>query len=98
MEAYDTKKEVYFYFKKIQYPSQTNLKIEKPKIQPEQSWKKWITFLEYKDDCISAHIRAINNGLMFSESTDTNVFQENVEYNLKDGYIENFEVKTTSKD
>ena len=97
LEAYDAKKEVYFYFKKIQFPDQTNVNIEKPIIQPEQSWKKWITFKEYKDNCITAHIRAINNGLMFSESTDANVVQDDIKYNLKDSYIENFEIKTTVK-
>ena len=98
LEAYDTDKEVYFYFKKIKYPSQTNIKIERPTKQPEQSWKKWMTFEEYKYDCITAHIRAINNGLMFSENTDTSVIQENVKYNLKDSFIENFEIKTSIKD
>lgn len=98
LEAYDTKKEVYFYFKKIKYPSETNVKIEEPIKQPEQSSKKWVDLEEYKRLRIQAHIRAVNNGLMFSENTDTSVIQENVKYNLKDSYIENFEIKTSIKD
>lgn len=95
LEAHDPKKEVYFYFKNLKYPSDTSIGINKPVIQKEQSWKKWITFEEYKKNLIEAFISAKLNGRMVAEEVDVSnlsVEDYNYSYILGNTYIENFDL------
>lgn len=96
IEAFDTNKEVYFYFKKLKYPIDDNVKIIKPQIQKKQYWKKWIDFDHYRKFLIEEYIKAVNNGLMFTESMDSTVIHDDVEYNLKNDFIENFQIKESN--
>ncbi|MBP1839537.1 GLPGLI family protein [Formosa algae] len=87
LEAYDTNKEVYFYFKSIKYPLDTKTSIQAPDPKTEQ--KDWISFAEYKQGLIEAHNRAIENGRMFMEDFDA---EENAEEKtMADSYIEVFD-------
>lgn len=96
LEAYDTHKEVYFYFKNLEYPTQTQLKVEKPIIQQEQKNKTWITFDEYKKASIESYLRAVNNGRVFMESS--NVAAEDGDKNLSmDSYMEIFDINEFNK-
>lgn len=93
LEAHDPKKEIYFYFKNLTYPSNTNVGIGKPVIQKEQSWKKWITFDEYRQKLIEAYVNAKINGRMFTEELNVSTLEKEAhKYNMGDTYIENFDV------
>jgi len=88
LEAYDTNKEVYFYFKSIKYPLEENLRIVKPK--PENENKSWIGFTEYKTFLIEGHKKAIENGRLLAENYDGAGTEEN-EMPMSNSYIEAFD-------
>ncbi|PJB13377.1 MAG: GLPGLI family protein [Flavobacteriales bacterium CG_4_9_14_3_um_filter_40_17] len=93
LEAHDPKKEIYFYFKNIKYPSETKIGISKPVVQKEQSWKKWITFDAYKIFLIEAYINAKLSGRMIAEEVNaSNLSKEVYHYNMGNTYIENFDL------
>jgi GLPGLI family protein len=96
LEAYDTKKEVFFYFKSLEYPTKTLLKVEKPVIQIEQKGKKWITFDEYKKNSIESYLKAINNGRVFMESSNVATEENNKKLSM-DSRIENFDIDEFTK-
>lgn len=92
LEVYDTNKEVFFYFKNLKYPSDTQIKIAKPVKQPEQEWKKWISLTDYKKFLIDDYLSAINAGRMFAEGFDSSNINPNIKYNVGEFYIENFDI------
>ncbi|WP_159018064.1 GLPGLI family protein [Algibacter sp. L3A6] len=87
LEAYDTKKEVYFYFKSIKYPNYDikNIIIPKPDIEN----KKWIPLAEYENFLISSYNRAIQNSRMVIEQAG--IYSQEDKRKMKDSYIEDFE-------
>lgn len=92
LEAYDTDKEVYFYFKNVKYPSATHIKIEKPIKQPEEARKKWISLDEYKKYLINTYLGAINASRTLAEGFDSSTIEPEINYNVGDSYIENFDI------
>lgn len=93
LEAYDTKKEVYFYFKKLVYPTDTEMIVGKPVIQPKQKGKKWISFEVYKNYLINGYLNSIESGRLMAESFDnTEAGGINQKYSMKKTYIENFKI------
>lgn len=86
LEAYDTNKEVYFYFKSIKYPIH-NIRIKIPK--PDIEDKKWMSLEEYKNFLISSYNRAIQNSRMVIEQAG--IYSQEDKRKMKDSYIEDFE-------
>ncbi|CAM1350854.1 GLPGLI family protein [Tenacibaculum insulae] len=89
LEAYDTKKEVYFYFKSFKYPGTTSVTINKP---VNQSHKKWINLKEYRKFLINAYLNSINSGRVFAESFNSLDTELNTKYSLNNSFIENFNI------
>ncbi|WP_066225140.1 GLPGLI family protein [Formosa haliotis] len=87
LEAYDTHKEVYFYFKSIQYPLATATAIVAP--NPKQDGKAWITFADYKNGLIEAHKRATENGRLFMENFDAE--ENTARKSMANTYVEVFD-------
>ncbi|KQC31856.1 hypothetical protein AAU57_14680 [Nonlabens sp. YIK11] len=67
LEAYDTNKEIFFYFKSIEYPSKNELFITKPFLSDKKS--EWISSLEYAKGLKAVHIRKQKVGMMLSEQS-----------------------------
>ena len=87
LEAYDTNKEIYWYFKNIQYPTEKSYLL-KPIDNPNSSW---ISFEELKESQIKAFLDARMGGRMVAENMGISGSESNV---LKtDSYIEVFEIK-----
>lgn len=87
LEAYDTDKEVYFYFKSVKYPNEEIGSIIA--LKPEIENKEWITFPEYKLFLINSYNRAIQNTRMVIEQA--NIYTLEDKRNMKDSYIEVFQ-------
>lgn len=88
LEAYDTNKEVYFYFKSIKYPLKE--KIEIPQLNPYTENQKWISFDEYKVLLKSIHTKNIQNGRLLAENYDGAGTEEN-EMPMINFFIEAFD-------
>lgn len=90
LEAYDTNKEVYFYFKSIQYPLDKKIKITPPNPKHENDSYNWISLEEYKNLLKNLHEKNIQNGRMVAESYDAIETTEN-EMPMKNYYMEIFD-------
>ncbi|MFD0931673.1 GLPGLI family protein [Psychroflexus salinarum] len=87
LETYDTDKEIYWYFKNIEYPSEKSYLL-KPIDNPNSSW---ISFEELKERQIKAFLDARMGGRMIAENMGVSGSESNV---LKtDSYIEVYEIK-----
>lgn len=93
LEAYDTTKEVYFYFKNIKYPAQTSIAVKKPQKQENEKYKKWISLKEYRKFLIDAYLNSVDNGKVFAESFNKLDIDLNVKYKVGDSFIENFDIQ-----
>ena len=87
LEAYDTDKEIYFYFKSIEYPSNRTFTISSP--EPESEDKEWISFDEYKKAMILRHQNGVKRGLLLSEQTTLSSDARKVP--MKNVFLEVFE-------
>lgn len=87
LEAYDTNKEVYFYFKSIKYPSEKKLTIEIPNAELEN--KKWMSFEEFKKFLINAYHKGFQNARMVMEQANMEIISEDRK-SMKTLYIESF--------
>lgn len=87
LEAYDTNKEIYFYFKSVKYPIEIDTKVTKP--NPKDEDKDWIEFSEYSEALINAHKRAIENGRMAMEQFDSENTSQ-IKNSMGNSYIEIF--------
>ncbi|QCX02208.1 GLPGLI family protein [Aggregatimonas sangjinii] len=67
LEAYDTHKEIFFYFKSIEYPTSQDIDIFIP--EPESEGKDWISSEKFKSEMIKRYEKAIISGRMFSEQS-----------------------------
>ena len=65
LEAYDTNKEIYFYFKSINYPMKN--KISFKKVIAESESKKWMSSKEYQNYLVNSFNKAVQNGRMVAE-------------------------------
>ncbi|WP_418512094.1 GLPGLI family protein [Corallibacter sp.] len=88
LEAYDTNKEVYFYFKSIKYPLESKIEINKP--DPKTEAKQWISFLEYKKWLRRAYEAAVENGRMITEGIDSGISDDS-KNSMGNSYIEIFD-------
>ncbi|SDG79194.1 GLPGLI family protein [Psychroflexus sediminis] len=87
LEAYDTDKEIYWYFKNIEYPTE-NSYLLKPIDNPNSSW---ISFEELKERQIKSFIDARYGGRVIAENMGVSGSESKV---LKtDSYIEVYEIK-----
>lgn len=89
LEAYDTNKEVYFYFKSLEYPSKNKMKITCP--NPKTEGKDWIGLSGYKDFLINSYKTAIENGRMFVEQNDSAMESIDTDTFMGNSYIEVFQ-------
>lgn len=87
LEAYDTNKEVYFYFKSIEYPYSKKLYIQIP--NPKLENKQWITLDEFKKQTIKSFNKGVENFRMASEQNSISVI-DNLKPLMKDAYLEVF--------
>ncbi|MDC9722146.1 MAG: GLPGLI family protein [Urechidicola sp.] len=96
LEAYDTHKEIYFYFKNITYPSDTNIAISKPTFQDDGKIHKWITFDEYKKAVIEIFIERANYVRVMAESFDGESTTK--KYDMSKSYLEVFDIDAYLKE
>jgi GLPGLI family protein len=87
LEAYDTNKEIYWYFKNIEYPTKQTYLLQ-PIDNPNSSW---ISFEEFKKSQIKSFLDARMGGRMVAENMGVSGSESKV---LKtDYFIEVFEIK-----
>ncbi|GAA0753746.1 GLPGLI family protein [Psychroflexus lacisalsi] len=87
LEAYDTDKEIYWYFKNIEYPTKQAYLL-KPIDNPNASW---ISFQDYKKNRIEKSLDAKAAGRMIAENIGSS--KSNSKLKKLDGYIEAFIVE-----
>lgn len=87
LEAYDTDKEIYWYFKNIEYPTKHS-HLLKPIDNPNGSW---ISFNDYRNNRIKKSMDAKAAGRMMAENIGASKSNSKIE--KLDGYIEAFLVK-----
>lgn len=85
LEAYDTNKEIYWYFKTLKYPSKYG-----HLLKPINNKRDWITHEEYAKDLYKTWKNAQVGGRMVAESIDVASQNEQKPSMLK-SYIEDFE-------
>lgn len=86
LEAYDTNKEIFWYFKSIEYPSNSGYLLRK--ILNKQN--QWITFNEYRSYLIKNFKENTINSRMASQSAGIEFSQNNSMLSI---YIEGFETE-----
>jgi GLPGLI family protein len=86
LEAYDTNKEIYWYFKNIEYPTKQSHQL-KSIDNPNASW---ISFKEYKDSLIKDAVSAREAGRMMTENMGVSKSRSKTE--RLDNYIEAFAI------
>lgn len=98
LEAYDTDKEIYFYFKSIEYPSKRKLEIDIPNPDTNMDMernrptteRRWISFDEFKKEMIKRHKIGTKVGRMAMEETQS-ILTAKARYPMKNVYIEIFD-------
>ena len=85
MEAYDTDKEIYWYFKELEYPTEKAYLLK-----PITNKKPWISVSEYRSYLLEALKNAQISGRMGAESAGVPLVGDS-ESDLLRFYIENFE-------
>jgi len=99
LEAYDTNKEIYFYFKSIEYPSKKNLQIivPDPKTNTDSERarptieREWISANDFKREMIKRHKEGIKRGRAFLEQAPPTVLGTTKKISMKSSYIEVFD-------
>lgn len=87
LEAYDTHKEIYWYFKSLEYPAECS-----DVLKPIEGGNLWLNFEEYRASVISSYKRAIIAGRMGAESIGVKGSQDTKQkMNTSSSYIEGFE-------
>ena len=84
LEAYDTHKEIYWYFKELEYPTE-----KKSLLKPIENNKDWITLEEHRKATIKSLKEARVAGRIGAENAGVSV-EENTGAILMRFYIENF--------
>ncbi len=100
LEAYDTNKEIYFYFKSIEYPSKKNLKIIIPNPITNSDMERdnptvkreWISFKDYKKNLIERHEKATKMGRVLMGQIPT-IKSEKSKNPMRNFYLEIFDEK-----
>ena len=87
LEAYDTHKEIYWYFKNIEYPTKKKYLLK----AIETPNNKWMSFEEYKKARIEGYLNAQMGGRMVAESAGFSN-NENNQYDMSRSYIEAFKI------
>lgn len=82
LEAYDTNREIYWYFKNYQEETPVPLK------QVENGGNKWMNFQQYRLKLLQAY-QTMQNGS--SKAADKNGLTSNSKMKMSDIYIEDFE-------
>lgn len=88
LEAYDTKKEVYFYFKSIKYPYKLKTYIIEP--NPYKEGKSWITFEDYRSKVLKSFEKSIENARLISEQSGLTAIERKIP-KMRNSYIEIFD-------
>jgi GLPGLI family protein len=88
LEAYDTNKEIYWYFKAIKYPSKKDYLLKPIKSKND----KWISYEKYSEKLIYAFEKSIIAGRMVSESAGIQNFSHK-NNSMSRQYIEVFDEK-----
>lgn len=85
LEAYDTNKEVFWYFKALEYPSERGYLLTRI----DNKNNSWLTFQDYKNFLIKAFKESIVNSRMVSQSAGIESTQSKTMLNT---YIEGFDL------
>ncbi len=87
LEAYDEKKEMYLYFKNVEYPTNNKAKISQVK-RPEQDPRGWQSIEEYEDMLRKSLTKAYNGMVLRAEKNRSEKPEKPV---FSEIYIESFE-------
>lgn len=87
LEAYDTDKEIYWYFKSINYPG--NFKHLLKPIDNESD--KWMTSNEFEKSLVLSYIESITGSRMLTKNMDFSSYS-NIDKDLKKVHIEAYKV------
>lgn len=87
LEAYDTNKEMYLYFKSLEYPTDNNAAITQVQ-RPERDPKGWQTIEDFEDMLRKSLKKAYNGMVLRAEKNGTEKPDKPV---FKEIYIESFE-------
>lgn len=88
LEAYDTNKEIYWYFKSIDYPCDYQYLLKPIENKPGN----WMTYKDQKNKLWAAYNKSIIGGRMVAESADVTIKNDKEKQNLLERYIEGFEI------
>lgn len=89
LEAYDTHKEIYWYFKNIEYPSKKH-NLLKPIKAPNNSW---MTFDDFKKFSIETYLEAQINGRIVVENAGFSNNDNVQQYDMTKSRIEAFKIE-----
>jgi GLPGLI family protein len=87
VEAFDERKEMYIYFKGLEFPTKSQAPISKVK-RPEEDSLGWLTLMDFKDMQVKSLQRAHNQTVLMSEKYGGGRPEKPA---YKDVYIESFE-------
>ena len=91
LEAYDTHKEIYWYFKALEYPTEhTDL------LRPIKNEQKWLSFNDYRKKQVEAYKNSLISGRMGAESAEIPMVQ-NAKKNMLNTYIEGFDEEAVTE-
>ncbi len=85
LEAYDTNKEIFWYFKSLEYPGNFSFLLKNISNKKNQ----WFTFQEYKEFLIKNFKESIVNSRMVSQSAGIETTQSN---SMLNSFIEGFDL------
>lgn len=87
LEGYDEYKEIYIYFKSIEYPTENKVDITEIK-RPENHYKTWNTLQDYKKRLNLIYERMRNTSITIAEKMNTDVPEQQIKSEV---FIESFE-------
>ncbi|MBL7472907.1 GLPGLI family protein [Robertkochia sediminum] len=88
LEAYDKNKEIYFYFKSLEYPTKRFSQIELPR--PDTENAQWIDLNTYKKNLMQRHKKGVKRGRVLSEAGNSRLSNQ-VKLPMSNVYIEAFD-------
>ena len=86
LEAYDEHKEMYIYFKNIEYPTQNKTPI-KPIIWPIETQEKWRTLSDYKIRLNDIYERMKSSSISVAQMLDTEIPEQQIKSEV---FLESF--------
>ncbi len=88
IEAYDKDKEMYFYFKSLEYPTNNITKITKPEWPQNNKTKKWLTLEDFKQRINDIYERRKNSSIIIAERLGSEVPEQKIKSEI---FLESFD-------